>query len=1216
MTAETASAPETAQIPTLDGAPAAPDRDALADRSVALVRTWLAEAAQHPADPSAERLAGVLKDENGLDFTIGFVDRVVRPEDLPVAGNSLAALTAKTPGFLPWYMQGAIRAGGILGPVLPQVVVPVARRVLREMVGHLIVDATSEKLGPAIAKLREGGSRLNLNLLGEAVLGEKEAARRLAGTRELLARDDVDYVSIKVSSVVSQLSMWAFDEAVDKVVERLTPLYELASKAATPKFINLDMEEYKDLDLTIEVFTRVLDQPQLKDLEAGIVLQAYLPDALAGLQRLTAWAQERRAAGGAPIKVRIVKGANLAMEQVDGRMHDWPVATWATKEQTDTHYKRMLEHALAPAAADAVKVGVAGHNLFDVAYAWLLAEERGVTDRIEFEMLLGMATGQAEAVKRTVGGLLLYTPVVHPTEFDVAISYLIRRLEENASQENFMSAVFELSTSSELFAREESRFRASLAGVDDAIPAPNRTQDRRFPPELDDVDPLAEPETPEEPEEEVDPQLTSVVMGFTRGSLLTPDALVDPDASATPFHNAADTDPALPTNRAWGREILARVEASQLGVATIEAARIDSTDQLDDLIDGVRTAAASWGGRPGDQRAALLHRVGVAIERNRARLIEVMASETGKTIAEADPEVSEAVDFAHYYAERARDLDRVQGARFVPSRVTVVAPPWNFPVAIPAGSMLAALASGSGVVVKPAGQARRSGAVLVEALREAGVPRELLALVDAGEAEFGEHLISHPVVDRVILTGGYETAEVFRSWKSDLPLLAETSGKNAIIVTPSADLDLAAADVVKSAFGHAGQKCSAASLVILVGSVGRSRRFLTQLTDAVSSLRVGYPSDPTTQMGPIIEPAAGKLKHALTQLGVGEKWLVEPEAKDETGRLWSPGVRDGVKPGSYFHLTEFFGPVLGVMRARTLEEAIRFQNAIPYGLTAGLHSLDARELEQWLETVEAGNLYVNRGITGAIVQRQPFGGWKRSSVGSGTKAGGPNYLMGLGSWVSDEGRHSSSLHLRGLAPRVTELIESAQPAIRYEDFDLVRRSALSDAVAWHEEFGQVKDPSGLGVERNLFRYRPLPVTVRLTESGALADLLRVLAAGRLARAEMHVSVPGILPAGLGQVLEDLPSVHVTIETDAAWLARVAASGIPTERVRLVAARDARLVEARALSDALRGTPDVAVFADEVTAAGRVEMLTFLREQAISITAHRFGNPDDWSEAVI
>ncbi|WP_414172827.1 hypothetical protein [Clavibacter tessellarius] len=267
--------------------------------------------------------------------------------------------------------------------------------------------------------------------------------------------------------------------------------------------------------------------------------------------------------------------------------------------------------------------------------------------------------------------------------------------------------------------------------------------------------------------------------------------------------------------------------------------------------------------------------------------------------------------------------------------------------------------------------------------------------------------------------------------------------------------------------------------------------------------------------------------------------------------------------------------------------------------------------------MEAGNLYVNRGITGAIVQRQPFGGWKRSSVGSGTKAGGPNYLMGLGSWVADEGRHSRlAAPARAVAAGHGGAIESAQPAIRYEDFDLVRRSALSDAVAWHDEFGQVKDPSGLGVERNLFRYRPLPVTVRLTESGC-ARRPAARARGRAPRARGDARVgPRILPAGLGQVLDDLPSVHVTIETDDAWLARVAADGIVTERVRLVAARDARLVEAQALSDALRGTPDVAVFADEVTAAGRVEMLTFLREQAINITAHRFGNPDDWSEAVI
>ncbi|BAS14619.1 1-pyrroline-5-carboxylate dehydrogenase [Arthrobacter sp. Hiyo8] len=280
----------------------------------------------------------------------------------------------------------------------------------------------------------------------------------------------------------------------------------------------------------------------------------------------------------------------------------------------------------------------------------------------------------------------------------------------------------------------------------------------------------------------------------------------------------------------------------------------------------------TWGAMPAAERAAILHRAGDILESRRAELLEVMASETGKTIEQGDPEVSEAIDFAHYYAERAKDLETVDGARFVPAKLTVVTPPWNFPVAIPAGSTLAALAAGSAVVIKPAKQARRSGSVMVDALWEAGVPREVLALVQLEERELGTQLVSHPSVDRVILTGGYETAELFRSFRQDLPLLAETSGKNAIIVTPHADLDLAAKDVVYSAFGHAGQKCSAASLVILVGSVATSERFHNQLVDAARSLKVGYPEEATTQMGPIIEPANGKLLNALTTLGEGETW--------------------------------------------------------------------------------------------------------------------------------------------------------------------------------------------------------------------------------------------------------------------------------------------------------------------------------------------------------
>src|SRR5690554_6459734 len=389
----------------------------LAEQAVELARRWIDEAADVEVDPAAARLTDLLQDKNGLPFTLGFVDGVMRPESLSAAALQLQRIAPIVPDFLPWYLRGAVKLGGGIAPVLPSPTVPIARRVLREMVGHLVVDARPEKLGPAIARIREGGAKLNLNLLGEAVLGEAEAKRRFDGIHDLIRRDDVDYVSVKVSSVISHLSLWAFDEIVDAVVERLVPLYVSAAKHGT--FINLDIEEYRDLDLTIAVFTRILEDPRLMLLEAGIVLQAYLPDALSALRELTAWAKGRVEHGGAKIKVRLVKGANLPMERVDAVMHGWPLATYDSKLDTDANYLRMLDEALRPQNTAAVRHGVAGHNLFGIAYAWLLAGERGVQTDVEIEMLLGMAQGQMQAVSRDVGPVLLYVPVVKPDEFDV-----------------------------------------------------------------------------------------------------------------------------------------------------------------------------------------------------------------------------------------------------------------------------------------------------------------------------------------------------------------------------------------------------------------------------------------------------------------------------------------------------------------------------------------------------------------------------------------------------------------------------------------------------------------------------------------------------------------------------------------------------------------------------------------------------------------------------
>ena len=1122
-----------------------------------LVRSWLEVAARRREEPAARRLAALVKDPAGLDFTVAFVDRVIRPDDFRVAAANFRELTVRRPKFLSWYLRVGLRIGALAAAVAPRMVIYLVRAAFRSMVGHLLIDTTDARLDKAIGRLRARGARLNVNLLGEAVLGDREAERRLEGTRRLLQRPDVDYVSIKVSAAVPPFSAWAFDEAVEHIAERLLPLYTTAATASPPKFINLDMEEYRDLELTIAVFMALLDRPDLLALEAGIVLQAYLPDALSAMCRLQDWAAIRRTRGGAAIKVRLVKGANLPMERVEACLHGWPLATWATKQETDTNYKRVLRWSMTPGRLANVRLGVAGHNLFDVAYAWVLAGRRGVRDRIEFEMLLGMASGQAAAVRQTVGGLLLYTPVVHSDEFGVAVAYLVRRLEEAASSDNFMSAVFSLHDNVSLFQREQSRFMASLAPLDDEVedvpPASNRMQDRRA------QEPL----------------------------------------QVTAFENTRDTDPSTPGNRSWGREIIGRANTSTLGEDLVAAYTVTDAVTLDGLIGSV--SDGSWGTRSGADRAATLRLVAVELERRRPEFLEVMAAECGKTLEQGDPEVSEAIDFARYYATLAEDLERVDGAQPVPVKLTVVAPPWNFPVAIPIGSVLAALAAGSGVVVKPAPQARRTGSITVQALWDAGVPRTALALVHLDEGDLGRNLVADPRVDRLLLTGAFDTAALFRTFRADLPLLAETSGKNAIVVTPSADLDLAVRDIVASAFGHAGQKCSAASLCILVGSVARSDRFREQLVDAATSLRVGWPSDHGTQVGPLIEPPSGKLQRALTELAPGESWLVQPRQLDDSGRLWSLGVKVGVAPGSEFHRTEYFGPLLGVMTANSLSEAIDIQNQVDYGLTAGLHSLDRHEISLWLNGVQSGNLYVNRGITGAIVRRQPFGGWKRSSVGAGAKAGGPNYLVGLSDWTSAPA--TVSAQATGI---VRQLVDLASPALSADQQDFLNRAVGSDAAAWEGYFGVARDVSGLWVEKNLLRYLPVPVWIRY-ESGNAVELLRVVAAGLRAGSKVRISIMKPLPPAVDEALGRIGWSPV-VEDRSTWRTELA-RGHAT-RVRLLGGQ--RL----AFAEDSDGRPDIALYEQPVVEAGRVELLTFVREQAVAVTAHRFGTPTALVEALL
>ncbi|GAA3281354.1 bifunctional proline dehydrogenase/L-glutamate gamma-semialdehyde dehydrogenase [Nesterenkonia halobia] len=1154
----------------------------LGDAAVDKVTHWLETVRESDVKPhaSAERLSAVLSHPRGLDFTVGFVDRVIRTEDTRAAAQALSEIGELAPDTLSALDRAQITAGSALGRMLPDVVVPAARARMRSMIGHMVVDARDKQLGKAVQTLTRDGHRLNINLLGEAVLGEAEAQKHLDDTLRLLRRDDVDYVSIKVSSIASQLSMWGFEQTVEHVVERLAPMYREAAQApAGSKFINLDMEEYRDLHLTMEVFKRLLSDPEVHGLEAGIVLQAYLPDALGAMQDLAEFANRRAAEGGAGIKVRLVKGANLALETVHAEIAGWPSAVCDSKEASDANYKLVLHWLLTQERMAGVRLGVAGHNLFDIAFAHLLGVERGVSDRLEFEMLQGMASEQAEVVSSDVGQLLLYVPAVRPAEFDVAISYLVRRLEENASSENFMSGIFDLEPGSEVFHREADRFRSSLRTLGEIVaadgheaPAPQHTQDRR-------VD--------EDPE--------------------TVDDLPDYAEGIPAFANEPDTDPSLPANQAWAREAIER--AAQPGWLEAQSVpRQFGADEVDALTAEARAAGEAWAARPAAERAAVLYRAADLLAARRGHLISIAAAEVGKSVAQSDPEVSEAIDFARYYAHRALELEEVEHAEFTPDRLVLVTPPWNFPLAIPAGSTFAALAAGAAVIHKPSKPTPHCSTAILEALWDAGVPAEVLHGVYPDEREAGQKLVSHPDVDRVILTGASETAAMFRSWKPDLQINAETSGKNSLVVTPAADRDLAVQDLVYSAFGHAGQKCSAASLGILVGSVHDSERFRRQLVDAASSMIVDWPTNLSAAVGPLTEQPSEKLHRALTTLEEGESWLLEPQPLDDTGKLWSPGIKEGVKPESFFHKTEVFGPVLGLMRAKDLDEAIALQNAVDFGLTGGIHSLEPQEVRTWLNRVEAGNAYVNRGITGAIVQRQSFGGWKQSSVGLGSKAGGPNYVMLFGRWHdAAEPTAETPTVAGGAVAAVLGTVED-KGLLNEEDLGWLRTAVDDDARWVSREFGVGTDRTGLEAEANVFRYWPEPGLLRVASDAEARDVARTVAAAAAVGAEVAVSRDPKVAKDVKKLLKGLAGelgLTVRREDDEAFAAALAAGTHDTGvgvRVRVLGTLGA------AVREQLAPRPEVALLDDAVTGSGRVELRYWTKEQAVSMTLHRFGNP--------
>ncbi len=1065
------------------------------------------------------------------------------------------------------------------------IAVPIFKKRLRSDTSKVIINEKASLLNKHLNVRYEQKIGQNVNLLGEVVLGDGEANHRYEHYLEALKDPRINYISIKISGIYAQINALNYAQNKIDLCERLTRIYQQSidfpyvdeNGEKKAKFVNLDMEEYKDTELTLDVFKTVLSYPQFKNYSAGIVIQAYLPDAWSFQTELLEFATKRFADGGAPLKMRLVKGANLQMESIVSSLKGWENPIFSTKVEVDANYLHILDRALLPENAKALHVGVASHNFFSIGYAYLLGQKNGVDEFITFEMLEGMANHLPRVMRQLGKQIILYTPVVKDEHFLNAISYLVRRLDENTGVDNFLSYSFNLKVDSKQWDFLQQQFIEAYSLKEKLDKTPRRKQNRLSIVETQDFRSLQE------------------------------------------FHNESDTNFDLRPNRLWAdgirkewmksdrdepyvipvqmgdKEIITEKQylypdRSQEGEVCVCKASLSNLEMVKEIVAIAEKDTSSWRKTDLGQRKIILHKTADLLCKKRGHLIGCMSAITGKTFMEGDVEVSEAIDFCRYYPISMTKFAELETVKITPKGIVLVIPPWNFPLSIPVGGVAAALTGGNTVILKPATVAMPVAWEFAQCFWDAGVPKDALQVVCTDGREPLNYLTAHPSIKHTILTGGTDTAFRLLENNPTCPLSAETGGKNAMIVTALADRDHAIQNIVTSAFSNAGQKCSACSLLILEKEVYNDPDFKTKLTDAVTSLHTGSVWDGGNYVGPMITAENDKLLHAINNLEEGEWWLVKPEFVDEKHYILKPCVKWGVRPGSYTFANELFAPLLSVVCADNLEHAIALANSSEYGLTAGLQSLDESEQKRWKNSIEAGNLYINRSITGAIVSRQPFGGMKRSAFGGGIKAGGPNYVSCF--------VNITNINYTNLA-KLYELGEFKTSAaiLRNEDKKRYESAVASYLKNYKDEFSVERDIYNLMGEQNIFRYLPLKnMLLRVQDADELCDILMIIAAARITKTPLSISITGN-DSKLGAIQTLANANTILIQNESEFIGDMN----KYERIRTCSSDISMDVYKKS---ALLGRY---IAMQKPLIEGRLELLHYLKEQSIAFEYHRYGS---------
>ncbi len=873
----------------------------------------------------------------------------------------------------------------------------VTRAAVKSLAGQFIAGSGEKESDEIANKLRKASLSFSLDLLGEEVLSIREERQYAARYLDLLGRlaskvnswDEIRLldrdntgpipridISFKASSLYSQLDPVAWKSSLLNVVKGLGPLVEKAGTSGAS--ITLDMEHYYHKGMTIAILKQMLAEHSHFAF-GGIALQSYLRDTKNDLFGLIDWARENKRR----VTVRLVKGAYWDYETVYNRQLGWPLPVFVSKEETDFNFETLtgmlfenIEH---------VRPAIATHNVRSIAHAMTVAESLGLPkEAFEFQMIYGMAEPIQNAVRSMGYRVRIYTPLGRSIP---GMAYLIRRLLENTVDVSFLrKSFFEL----------EPVERLTKA------PAPKIQMHNDRGKGIFENEPLLDFSISSNRERMKD-ALQRVRSDFGKAYPLL--------ISGKDMPTEAEI---LSRNPAMPERIVGRVSSS-------------GREHADDALTEARSAWASWRRMAPEERAFYLFRVAEIMRGRRFELAALEVLEVGKTWKDADGDVAEAIDYLQYYGREMIRLGRPvrMGAYpgekneyfYEPKGVGVVISPWNFPLAIPTGMVSAAIVTGNAVIFKPSGLSPVIGWKLAEMFRSAGLPSGVLQFLPGSGGDVGEYLVSHPGIDFIAFTGSKEVGlrivqlagEIQPGQKNVKKVIAEMGGKNAIIVDETADLDEAVKGVLESAFGFQGQKCSACSRVIIVGGI--FDEFVERLRDSAESINIGPTADPQNTMGPVVDETALKKIEGYIEIGRKEASSCYIRRAEAAGYFVGPVIFSDVNPASPIGQEEIFGPVIVIMRARDIDDAIRIANGVPYALTGGIFSRSPADIEKAKKEFIVGNLYINRRITGALVGRQPFGGFGMSGVGS--KAGGPDYLL---QFMNPRSISESTLR-KGFAPR-------------------------------------------------------------------------------------------------------------------------------------------------------------------------------------------------------